>query len=153
MNTGDILYELYEPSTSRKFRDEIRDFTFQLVQNRLTFTACGFYDLNHTFVYSIIGSIATYLVILIQAEDRFKVLSNNTNHNSTSIRDFTLQLIQNPLSFTICGFFDLDYTLIRNVIATVTTYLVILIQIGNVPTEFFFENITLSTNNSGKIYD
>nr|XP_050845472.1 uncharacterized protein LOC127061979 [Vespula vulgaris] len=85
MNTGDILYELYEPSTSRRFRDEIRDFTFQLVQNRLTFTACGFYDLNHTFIYSIIGSIATYLVILIQAEDRFKVLSNNTNHNSTSV--------------------------------------------------------------------
>ncbi|KAF7413833.1 hypothetical protein HZH68_002322 [Vespula germanica] len=85
MNTGDILYELYEPSTSRRFRDEIRDFAFQLVQNRLTFTACGFYDLNHTFVYSIIGSIATYLVILIQAEDRFKVLSNNTNHNSTSV--------------------------------------------------------------------
>ncbi|KAF7407537.1 hypothetical protein HZH66_002074 [Vespula vulgaris] len=55
MNTGDILYELYEPSTSRRFRDEI------------------------------IGSIATYLVILIQAEDRFKVLSNNTNHNSTSV--------------------------------------------------------------------
>ncbi|KAL2725489.1 putative gustatory receptor 28b [Vespula squamosa] len=73
-NTGDILCELYEPSTSDEFRAEIHDFT--------------------------------------------------------------LQLIQNPLSFTTCGFFDLDYTLIRNVIATITTYLVILIQVGNVPPEF-----------------
>nr|XP_050845473.1 uncharacterized protein LOC127061980 [Vespula vulgaris] len=78
---------------------------------------------------------------------------STSNEFCAEIRDFTLQLIQNPLSFTICGFFDLDYTLIRNVIATVTTYLVILIQIGNVPIEFFFENIALSTNNSGKIYD
>ncbi|XP_047371098.1 gustatory receptor 68a-like [Vespa velutina] len=66
MNTGDILYELYEPSTSRKFRDEIRNFMFQLIQNRLKFTACGFYDVDHTFIYGIIGSITTYLVILIQ---------------------------------------------------------------------------------------
>ncbi|KAL2746800.1 LOW QUALITY PROTEIN: gustatory and pheromone receptor 32a-like [Vespula maculifrons] len=88
-NTGDILCELYEPSTSNEFRAEIRDFT--------------------------------------------------------------LQLIQNPLSFTICGFFDLDYTLIRNVIATVITYLVILIQMGNIPSEFIVENSTLITNDSRKI--
>nr|KAF7434362.1 hypothetical protein H0235_002553 [Vespula pensylvanica] len=67
------------------------------------------------------------------------------------IRDFTLQLIQNPLSFTICGFFDLDYALIRNVIATVITYLVILIQMGNVPSEFIVENSTLITNDSREI--
>ncbi|KAF7407536.1 hypothetical protein HZH66_002073 [Vespula vulgaris] len=65
-NTGDILYELYEPSTSKKFRDEICDILYQLVQNRLKFTACGFYDIGHTFIYTTIGSITTYLIILIQ---------------------------------------------------------------------------------------
>ncbi|KAL2725488.1 gustatory receptor for sugar taste 43a-like [Vespula squamosa] len=29
-NTGEILYELYEPSTSRKFRDEVRNDFFYL---------------------------------------------------------------------------------------------------------------------------
>ncbi|XP_047344218.1 putative gustatory receptor 2a [Vespa velutina] len=82
-NTGDILYELYEPSTSQKFRNEIRDFMFQLIQNQLKLTACRFYDLDHTFIYSMIGSIATYLIILIQVGDIPKVLSNNTNYNST----------------------------------------------------------------------
>ncbi|KAL2746802.1 gustatory receptor for sugar taste 43a-like [Vespula maculifrons] len=51
-NTGDILYELYEPSTSKKFRNEICDIMYQLVQNRLKFTACGFYDIGHTFIYT-----------------------------------------------------------------------------------------------------
>ncbi|KAF7407533.1 hypothetical protein HZH66_002070 [Vespula vulgaris] len=77
-----ILYELYEPSTSKEFRDEIRNFIFQLTQNRLTFTACGFYDLNHTFIYSAIGWITTYLVILIQVGDKPK-LFKNVNNNST----------------------------------------------------------------------
>ncbi|XP_047344141.1 gustatory receptor 68a-like [Vespa velutina] len=80
-----ILCELYEPSTSKTFRDEIRDFIFQLIQNRLTFTACGFYDLGHSFLYSAIGSITTYLVILIQMGDKPKVFSNETDYNSTSI--------------------------------------------------------------------
>ncbi|XP_035723056.1 uncharacterized protein LOC118442026 [Vespa mandarinia] len=81
---GDILYELYEPSTSKKFRDEIRDFTYQLVQNRLIFTACGFYNLDRKFIYSAIGLIITYIVILIQIGDKPKILSNNMYSNSTS---------------------------------------------------------------------
>ncbi|XP_043487494.1 putative gustatory receptor 28b [Polistes fuscatus] len=60
------------------------------------------------------------------------------------IRDFIIQLIQNPLLLTTCGFFNLDYTLITNVISTVTTYLVILIQVGDKP-EPFYPNSTLST--------
>ncbi|XP_014614177.1 PREDICTED: gustatory receptor for sugar taste 43a-like [Polistes canadensis] len=83
MNTGDILCELYEPSTNKKFRDKIRDFKFQLIQNRLTFNACGFYNLDHTFIYSAIGSITTYLVILIQVGDNPKIFYNNINNSST----------------------------------------------------------------------
>ncbi|KAI4479085.1 hypothetical protein M0804_011224 [Polistes exclamans] len=83
-NTGNILCELYEPSTSKKFREQIRDFMFQLIRNRLTFTACGFFDLDHTFLYSVIGSITTYLVILIQVGDEPNTYYNNTNDNSTS---------------------------------------------------------------------
>ncbi|XP_043664281.1 uncharacterized protein LOC122627291 [Vespula pensylvanica] len=85
--TGDILCELYDPSTSKTFRDEIRDFTFQLIQNRLTFTACGFYDLDHTFIYNAISFITTYLVILMQIGDKPKVFFDDTNYNSTSITE------------------------------------------------------------------
>ncbi|XP_015185177.1 PREDICTED: uncharacterized protein LOC107071036 [Polistes dominula] len=82
-NTGDILCELYEPAASKKFRDEILDFIFQLVNNRLTFTACKFYNLDHTFIYRAIGSITTYLIILIQVGEKPKISFKNKNNNST----------------------------------------------------------------------
>ncbi|XP_018300178.1 putative gustatory receptor 28a [Mycetomoellerius zeteki] len=63
-----------------------------------------------------------------------KVLVINHMCAMTSIRDFTLQLIQNPLTYTACGFFNLDHTFIHGVIGSVTTYLVILIQVGDLPT-------------------
>ncbi|XP_018046054.1 PREDICTED: uncharacterized protein LOC108685670 [Atta colombica] len=63
-----------------------------------------------------------------------KVLIINHMCAMASIRDFTLQLIQNPLTFTACGFFNLDHTFIHGVIGSVTTYLVILIQVGDLPT-------------------
>ncbi|KAF7407539.1 hypothetical protein HZH66_002076 [Vespula vulgaris] len=62
---------------------EIRNFTIQLLQNRLTFTACGFFDLDHSLIYSSIGLITTYLIILLQVGDKPRILLNNTNYNST----------------------------------------------------------------------
>ncbi|XP_014483702.1 PREDICTED: uncharacterized protein LOC106749101 [Dinoponera quadriceps] len=64
---------------------------------------------------------------------------------SLEIRDFTLQLIQNPLIFTACGFFTLDHTFIHGVIGSITTYLVILIQVGDIASETP-ENDTMSYN-------
>ncbi|KOC60043.1 Putative gustatory receptor 28b, partial [Habropoda laboriosa] len=77
-NAGDIICELYEPSTSREFRAEIRDFTLQLIQNPLIFTACGFFDMDHAFIQGIVGSITTYLVILIQVGDMTMQRSANS---------------------------------------------------------------------------
>ncbi|KAE8573057.1 Gustatory receptor 59 [Halyomorpha halys] len=39
-------------------------------------------------------------------------------------------LMKREAVFTVCGFFDLDYTLLRSMIASATTYLVIMIQFG-----------------------
>ncbi|XP_015185176.1 PREDICTED: uncharacterized protein LOC107071035 [Polistes dominula] len=109
-----IIYHMYKANENYIKLNKIRDFMFQLLENRLTFTICGFFELNHTFLYS--------------------------------IRDFIIQLIQNPLSLTTCGFFSLDHTLISNVISTVTTYLVILIQVGNVPAQFYPNSTILTTD-------
>ncbi|XP_015436050.1 PREDICTED: putative gustatory receptor 28b [Dufourea novaeangliae] len=65
-DTGDLICKLYEPSTSKEFRAEIRDFTLQMIQNPLMFTACGFFDLDNTFIQGVAGTIGTYVVILIQ---------------------------------------------------------------------------------------
>ncbi|XP_033231709.1 putative gustatory receptor 28b [Belonocnema kinseyi] len=67
--TGSIINELHEPSTNKQFRTEIRDFTLQLIQNPLRFSAKGFFDLNNTFIQKVAGSVTTYLIILIQLRD------------------------------------------------------------------------------------
>ncbi|KAL2725492.1 putative gustatory receptor 28b [Vespula squamosa] len=64
----------------------------------------------------------------------------------TEICNFTLQLIQNPLLFTSYGFFDLNYTVICSIICTVTTYLVILIQVEDIQSQVSFHNSTLIIN-------
>ncbi|XP_058804656.1 uncharacterized protein LOC131671887 [Phymastichus coffea] len=50
------------------------------------------------------------------------------------IREFNVQLIQDPLKFTAYGFVNLDYTLIHGMIASITTYLMILIQLDKLHT-------------------
>ncbi|XP_076287746.1 putative gustatory receptor 28b [Lasioglossum baleicum] len=65
-DTGELICQLYEPSTSKEFRAEIRDFSMQMIQNPLVFTACGFFYLDHSFIHGVVGTISTYLVILIQ---------------------------------------------------------------------------------------
>lgn len=41
---------------------------------------------------------------------------------------FSLQLLHQKIQFTAFGFFNIDFTLLYTTIASITTYLVILIQ-------------------------
>ncbi|XP_076621297.1 putative gustatory receptor 28b [Colletes latitarsis] len=83
-DTGDLICELYEPSTTKGFRAEIRHFTLQMIQNPLVFTACGFFDMDHTFIQGVVGTITTYLVILIQVGDITPHGDENSTANATS---------------------------------------------------------------------
>ncbi|KAF7413825.1 hypothetical protein HZH68_002314 [Vespula germanica] len=78
---------------------------------------------------------------------KIMIISHVCARTMIEIQDFTLQVIQNPLIFTTNGLFDLDHTLIRSVIGTVATYLVILIQVKNVSQQVLIENSTIWTNN------
>ncbi|XP_023246959.1 uncharacterized protein LOC106642620 [Copidosoma floridanum] len=61
----------------------------------------------------------------------------------SEIRDFNIQLIQNPLKFSALGFIDLDFSLIQGMTASITTYLMILIQLGKLtPSTVSFYNNT-----------
>ncbi|XP_017880710.1 putative gustatory receptor 28b [Ceratina calcarata] len=83
LEIGDIICELHEPSASKEFRTEIQDFTLQLIQNPLIFTGYGFFDLGHAFIQEVLGSITTYLVILIQVGDMSTMFTETGNNNST----------------------------------------------------------------------
>ncbi|XP_024937505.1 putative gustatory receptor 28b [Cephus cinctus] len=63
---GEIIHELDSPIINDELRNEVHQFALQMVQNPLIFTGCGFFSLNYSFVQSFVGSVTTYLVILIQ---------------------------------------------------------------------------------------
>ncbi|XP_034942371.1 putative gustatory receptor 28b [Chelonus insularis] len=60
--------------------------------------------------------------IAIQSQDK-ELIEN--------IQQFSIQIMQNPLTFSPCGFVQLGYPLIKNFIASMTTYLVIIIQMSD----------------------
>ncbi|XP_033303055.1 putative gustatory receptor 28b [Bombus bifarius] len=80
---GDVICDLYEPSTSNEFRAEIRNFTLQLIQNPVVFTARGYFNLDHTFIQAVIGTITTYLIIMIQVGDVTKSQTAKTLNNES----------------------------------------------------------------------
>ncbi|XP_046433255.1 putative gustatory receptor 28b [Neodiprion fabricii] len=51
----------------------------------------------------------------------------------TKIQEFSVQILQNPVQFDVCGFFIMNYTFIQAVIGYITTYLIILIQMTEAP--------------------
>ncbi|KAJ9599140.1 hypothetical protein L9F63_010408, partial [Diploptera punctata] len=62
-----ILYDFeYISSISSSTMGELQLFSLQLLHRKVQFTACGFFPLDFTLLYSIIGAVTTYLVILIQ---------------------------------------------------------------------------------------
>ncbi|XP_046751358.1 putative gustatory receptor 28b [Diprion similis] len=65
--TGEVIYELFKPNVKdERLQKQIHEFSVQMIQNPVKFDACGFFYMDYTFVQSVIGSITTYLVILIQ---------------------------------------------------------------------------------------
>ncbi|XP_078034226.1 uncharacterized protein LOC144468544 [Augochlora pura] len=87
--TGYLLCLLYDSSTSEKFRDEVQNFTQQVLENPLVFTICGFVDLDRSFLANLFGSVCTYVFIILQLRtqnlfDR-QVFEGTTNGNVSSI--------------------------------------------------------------------
>ncbi|KAJ9588173.1 hypothetical protein L9F63_018437, partial [Diploptera punctata] len=60
----------------------LRNFSQQLLHYKLNFTACGFFTLDATLLYSLAGAVTTYLVILLQfqfvASSALKVNATNS---------------------------------------------------------------------------
>ncbi|EGI62313.1 PREDICTED: uncharacterized protein LOC105149154 [Acromyrmex echinatior] len=47
-------------------RNEVNDFSIQLQQHRIAFTACDFFEMNNALLNNFVGVITTYLIILVQ---------------------------------------------------------------------------------------
>ncbi|XP_031626251.1 gustatory receptor for bitter taste 66a [Contarinia nasturtii] len=81
--TGVFLHKLANIVDENHFYETINHLSLKLLNHKLNFTACGFFELDMTTIYAITGAITSYLIILIQfnvAAQRSKKLymSNNT---------------------------------------------------------------------------
>ncbi|XP_046737144.1 putative gustatory receptor 28a [Diprion similis] len=57
-----------------------------------------------------------------------RIISFRNYKFSFQLEEFSLRILHEELNFTACGFFRLDFTLLQSMLATLVTYLVILIQ-------------------------
>ncbi|XP_039306015.1 uncharacterized protein LOC113003084 [Solenopsis invicta] len=67
--TGPLIYEfvLNTKYLNRNcVRNEVNDFSIQLQQHRVAFTACNFFEINSAFFSCFIGVMVTYLLVFIQ---------------------------------------------------------------------------------------
>ncbi|XP_049310812.1 gustatory receptor 23a [Bactrocera dorsalis] len=89
---GCIMFKLVKPLGNKCYNDLVTDFSLQTLHQQYIITAKEFFNLNLTLLGSMVASIVTYLVILIQfmfAEknkaDRNEILSSIVNNeNSTA---------------------------------------------------------------------
>jgi 7tm Chemosensory receptor len=47
---------------------------------------------------------------------------------NTLTENFSLQILHEPLMFSVSGFFQMDFMFLRSIVAAITTYMVIFIQ-------------------------
>uniref|UniRef100_A0A336M6L3 Gustatory receptor n=1 Tax=Culicoides sonorensis TaxID=179676 RepID=A0A336M6L3_CULSO len=91
--TGPILYDLEgrEDKQDTHFRDIIHKFSMQLLHEESSHTACGVVKLELTILSSLLNTLTTYLVILIQFD------TAGRTSNIVICKNFTNDTPQNPI--------------------------------------------------------
>ncbi|RZC37788.1 gustatory receptor 28b [Asbolus verrucosus] len=62
--SGELIHKI--DTEDHDIRDEIEMFSLQIANAQVEFNAAGFFPINYTLVFSIIGGVTTYIIILIQ---------------------------------------------------------------------------------------
>ncbi|XP_018060104.1 PREDICTED: putative gustatory receptor 28a [Atta colombica] len=79
--TGNIVHNLLNCTIGKETKAELK-FSLQLLHRKIQFTANGYFTLDNTFLYSLIGTVITYLVILVQ----FQMGSSRSSDSNVTIQ-------------------------------------------------------------------
>ncbi|XP_014612277.1 PREDICTED: uncharacterized protein LOC106791273 [Polistes canadensis] len=74
-NTNEVLHTFYGQNTNLEIKNEVDIFTLQMMQHRTEYSAYGFFKLNCKHICSCIGTVTTYIVIMIQVTDSIEEVS------------------------------------------------------------------------------
>ncbi|KAL0107952.1 hypothetical protein PUN28_014895 [Cardiocondyla obscurior] len=80
--TGSMLHNLLSYAIGKETKSELKQFSLQLLHRKIQFTANGYFVLDNSFLHSLIGTVVTYLVILIQFQ-MGSSHSSRLHHNCT----------------------------------------------------------------------
>ncbi|XP_011068141.1 PREDICTED: putative gustatory receptor 28b [Acromyrmex echinatior] len=64
--TGNIVHDFLNCAIGKETKAELKKFSLQLLHRKIQFTANGYFTLDNTFLHSLIGTVVTYLIILVQ---------------------------------------------------------------------------------------
>ncbi|KAL6443178.1 hypothetical protein ACFW04_002841 [Cataglyphis niger] len=77
--TGNIVHNILSCAIGKEAKSELKQFSLQILHRKIRFTANGYFTLDNSFIYSLIGTVVTYLVILVQ----FQMGSTRSQCNCT----------------------------------------------------------------------
>ncbi|XP_057331917.1 putative gustatory receptor 28b [Microplitis mediator] len=109
------------------------------IRDRKTETHVKILYIGSVTIWFIIASLKFFSINYVCAETvneweqtgeiihKLELESKDTNFQR-EIKQFSMQILQNPLTFTPCGLLDLGYYFVRDFAGSVTTQLIILIQ-------------------------
>ncbi|XP_029658596.1 putative gustatory receptor 28a isoform X1 [Formica exsecta] len=77
--TGNIVHNILSCTIGKEAKSELKQFSLEILHRKIRFTANGYFTLDNSFLYSLIGTVVTYLVILVQ----FQMGSSRSQCNCT----------------------------------------------------------------------
>ncbi|XP_975520.4 putative gustatory receptor 28b [Tribolium castaneum] len=75
-DTPSILHELRNNYFHMDLENNVQSYSLQLLHQKVQFSVLGFFVVDYTLLYSIVGAVTTYLVIFIQFDQ-----SSNSRNN------------------------------------------------------------------------
>ncbi|XP_059621190.1 putative gustatory receptor 28b [Phlebotomus argentipes] len=64
--TAKILHEFPVHQTDDRLKESISRFSLQILQEKRPISVCGMFNVDNTLLYSMISSMTSYLILLIQ---------------------------------------------------------------------------------------
>ncbi|XP_057331919.1 gustatory receptor for sugar taste 43a-like [Microplitis mediator] len=117
-----LSYKIYTKLSNPKVGPLHKVLTTIIILIWLTISSLQFICINHTCAKTITEWKRTGEIICkLETESEDEKLKGE-------IEKFSMQMLQNPLKFSPCGFFDLGYYFVRDFVGSVTAQVVILIQ-------------------------
>ncbi|KAG5306043.1 GR28B protein, partial [Acromyrmex insinuator] len=83
--TGNIVHDFLNCAIGKETKAELKKFSLQLLHRKIQFTANGYFTLDNTFLHSLIGTVVTYLIILVQFQ--MASFSSDKQHCNSTGRD------------------------------------------------------------------